>query len=137
MDDGRRMQMDSVLKPHFLFVYLHFISLVHPKMHLFFLKAVIDGFDPDKFRKVNKGGGGGVQDRSHAPATASSGAGAGGGGGGAAGFGPRSFGDGGRGRMGASAAAAEQQMDMPGAVPTYDRSEQQLMASLERELGVM
>jgi len=70
-------------------------------------QTVIDGFDPDKFRKANKAG----QNKQPTSATANS-------------F-SRQDSLIGRG-------AVTSQMDMPGAVPTYDQSELQIMA----ELGV-
>ena len=81
-------------------------------------QTVIDGFDPDKFRKVNKDSknnnkhDSGIhverQFNSSASSTGSS-----------------------------SRGAAEiPTMEMPG-VPSYDNSERQLLASLEQELGVL
>ena len=77
---------------------------------------MIDGFDPDKFRKVNKTNKAAAATSSNHPGFAASNA--------------------------TSAASASRSLDMsaalpPGAVPTYDRSEQQLLASLEQELGVI
>ena len=74
-------------------------------------QTVIDGFDPDKFRQVNK---------TTAAVAASA----------ASNRRPtldRSF----------SALGSSTEMDVPGAVPTYDRAEQKLIASLEQELGVL
>ena len=73
---------------------------------------MIDGFDPDKFRQVNN--------KTTAPAATST----------VSSNRPnldRSF----------SALGGSTEMDMPGAVPTYDRAEQKLIASLEQELGVL
>lgn len=75
-------------------------------------KTVIDGFDPDKFRQVNN--------RTTAAAAATT----------VSSNRPnldRSF----------SVLGSSTEMDMPGAVPTYDRAEQKLIASLEQELGVL
>ena len=72
---------------------------------------MIDGFDPDKFRQVNN---------KTTPAAATN----------VSSNRPnldRSF----------SALGSSSEMDMPGAVPTYDRAEQKLIASLEQELGVL
>lgn len=84
----------------------------YEKVHIFFLfsfQTVIDGFDPDKFRKVNsKPTNAGT---SNSAPTVSIG----------------------RNDFGSSTAS----MDVPGAVPTYDTTEQQLLASIEHELGVI
>ena len=91
---------------------------------------MIEGFDPDRFRKANKGGGGG--------------------GGGGLGHpdGPASFHHRGSqnnnarnlayGSSSQHSAALErsQEVDIPGVIPTYDRSEQQIIAALEQELGI-
>ena len=80
---------------------------------------MIDGFDPDKFRKVNKDSkknnnyDSGIHvERQFGSASSSS---------------------------GSSSRGTEVQiptMEMPG-VPSYDNSERQLLASLEQELGVL
>ena len=75
---------------------------------------MIDGFDPDKFRQVNNR-------TTAAPAATTANVSS---------NRPnldRSF----------SALGSSTEMDMPGAVPTYDRAEQKLIASLEQELGVL
>ena len=86
---------------------------------------MIDGFDPDKFRQVNRrgGGGGGVtgvgasttSDYSLPPPVSQ--------------FGSITS------NVGTSATLNEDMM--PGSVPTYDSTEKQMLASLERELGVI
>ena len=81
---------------------------------------MIDGFDPDKFRKVNKGKNGqdfdpGIQISRQ--------------------FGSASSSDSSR----VATAKTHQHIEtiqMPG-VPAYDNSEKQLLASLEQELGVL
>ncbi len=86
---------------------------------------MIDGFDPDKFRQVNKQpskpGGVGL--------TRSTSLQGGNPGGGVSAFSLSTDPDHGVGRTA--------DMDVPGAVPTYDRAEQKLIASLEQELGVL
>jgi hypothetical protein len=75
-------------------------------------QTVIDGFDPDKFRQVNK-------QASSKPSMVST----------------SSLSNG-----LATHSYFEQnssEMDMPGSVPTYDRTEQKLLATLEQELGVL
>ena len=73
-------------------------------------QTVIDGFDPDKFRQVNKTTAAVAASASSNRPTLD-----------------RSF----------SALGSSTEMDVPGAVPTYDRAEQKLIASLEQELGVL
>ena len=78
-------------------------------MSLFHLnfQTVIEGFDPDKFRQVNQ--------QQQSVKVASS-------------------------RGGAGSRQTTEKFDhqlIPGAVPTYDMSEKQLLASLEQELGVL
>ena len=77
---------------------------------------MIDGFDPDKFRKANK-------DRKNDSGICIE----------------RQFG-GGNGssssRESSSGASRMTTIEMPG-VPSYDNSEKQLLASLEQELGVL
>ena len=72
-------------------------------------QTVIDGFDPDKFRQVNNKTTTAANPSSNRPNL------------------DRSF----------SVLGSSTEMDMPGAVPTYDRAEQKLIASLEQELGVL
>ena len=81
-------------------------------------QTVIDGFDPDKFRKVNKDSkknnnyDSGIHVERQFNSSASS--------------------------TGSSSRGATEipSMQMPG-VPSYDNSERQLLASLEQELGVL
>ena len=81
-------------------------------------QTVIDGFDPDKFRKVNKDSkknnnyDSGIHVERQFNSSASS--------------------------TGSSSRGATEipTMQMPG-VPSYDNSERQLLASLEQELGVL
>ena len=80
-------------------------------MSLFHLnfQTVIEGFDPDKFRQVNQ------QQQSVKVASNSI-------------------------RGGGNRQRTTEKFDhqlIPGAVPTYDMSEKQLLASLEQELGVL
>lgn len=81
---------------------------------------MIDGFDPDKFRKVNKDKNSpqdsGIRIERQ--------------------FGSASSSDSGI-RMGAGTSNARMTtIEMPG-VPSYDNTEKQLLASLEQELGVL
>ncbi len=68
----------------------------------FVSQTVIDGFDPDKFRQVNKASGTKTNNSSQFGAI--------------------------------EGTVATTEVEVPGSVPTYDPSEQQLIASLEREL---
>ena len=77
---------------------------------------MIDGFDPDKFRKVNKDSKSNTDSGIHVERKFNSSA--------------SSTGSSSRG------AAEIPTMEMPG-VPSYDNSERQLLASLEQELGVL
>ena len=93
---------------------------------------MIDGFDPDKFRKVNKGSkkeedfDSGIHvERKFGSASSKN---------------SSNNGWNGNGRNGSGNEPKTHQiatMQMPGVVPSYDNSEKQLLASLEQELGVL
>ncbi|TRY71017.1 hypothetical protein TCAL_10834 [Tigriopus californicus] len=75
-------------------------------------KTVIEGFDPDRFRKANKGS-------TNVPSERKS-----------------SYSSPGPQRPFQGSAVRQTSMDIPGVIPTYDRTEQNMLASLEHELGL-
>lgn len=89
---------------------------------LFIFQTVIDGFDPDKFRKVNKNGledgTGGLPLAAKAPAL------------------PRPPEQSFQRQPIPQQPFQHSQVDVA-VVPTYDRTEQQLLQTLEQELGVL
>ena len=88
---------------------------------------MIEGFDPDRFRKANRGGGGGGVGHPDGPAS----------------FHHRGSQNNnvrnlayGSSSQNSAALERSQEVDIPGVIPTYDRSEQQIIAALEQELGI-